>query len=117
MATANSLILAQIDTAQLIEDIRNRPAIWNRDFQCGKTLLDDTWNDLSKFHGCTVLQLKQKWKGLRDAFRIEMKRIPKNAYGQFIVSLEDHATKWKWFKLMTFLSKIFIFHIKTLKLL
>lgn len=106
--TANALALSRIDTPRLIEDISNRPAIWNRNFQCSRPLLDETWKELSRLHGCTMLQLKQKWKHLRDAFRVELKRIQRTQ-NQLLTEaeLQDHQPKWKWFKLMGFLRKIF----------
>lgn len=110
--TPNAMALSLIDTPRLIEDISNRPAIWNRNFQCSRPLLDDTWNELSRLHKCTVQQLKQKWKNLRDNFRIELKRIPRDG-SQLLTaaSIEAHQSKWKWFKLMSFLRKIFFIYL------
>lgn len=52
--------------------------------------------------------LKAKWKGLRDNFRVEFKRLPRDAAGELLINPEDHDTKWLHFKALIFLSKSFI---------
>lgn len=53
----------------------------------------------------SVQILKAKWKGLRDNFRVEFKRLPRDAAGELMINPEDHDTKWLHFKALIFLSK------------
>lgn len=51
-----------------------------------------------------VQTLKAKWKGLRDNFRVEFKRIPRDENGMFMIPPEEHQSKWTHYKSLLFLS-------------
>lgn len=47
--------------------------------------------------------LKTRWKSLRDNFRIEFKRIPRDANGSCLISPNLHKSKWAYYKSLLFL--------------
>lgn len=47
--------------------------------------------------------LKAKWKGLRDMFRVEIKRIPRNDAGDPLIQPEDFESKWTHYRSLLFL--------------
>lgn len=49
--------------------------------------------------------LKAKWKGLRDNFRVEYKRIPRSENGVFLVDPSAFESKWTYYNALLFLSK------------
>lgn len=44
------LKMANINVEKFIEDIYERPNIWNRSYAGNKQYLDETWNELSQIH-------------------------------------------------------------------
>lgn len=52
-----------------------------------------------------AVQLKAKWKGLRDMFRVEYKRIPRDDSGELIMEPYEFASKWIYYKPLLFLGK------------
>lgn len=50
--------------------------------------------------------LKAKWKGLRDNFRVEFKRIPRNENDELLMDAADFDSKWTFYRNLLFLSKI-----------
>ncbi|XP_055384119.1 uncharacterized protein LOC129613857 [Condylostylus longicornis] len=101
MAPSKTAIVLNIE--QFIKDIEARPAIWNRNYHCNKYFLEETWQELSKIHKLPAKLLKAKWKGLRDNFRVEFKRIPRNSDGQLAFQPECHQAKWNHFLALQFL--------------
>lgn len=59
---------------------------------------------LSRNH-IAVPILKAKWKGLRDMFRVEIKRIPRSASGETMVEPHEYESKWTHYKSLLFLGK------------
>lgn len=51
--------------------------------------------------------LKAKWKGLRDNFRVEYKRIPRADNGDFLVDPATFESKWLHYYALLFLSELF----------
>lgn len=47
--------------------------------------------------------LKTRWKSLRDNFRIEFKRIPRDSAGNCLISPNLHKSKWAYYKSLLFL--------------
>lgn len=47
--------------------------------------------------------LKAKWKGLRDMFRVEIKRIPRNDAGDLIIQPHEFESKWTHYRSLLFL--------------
>lgn len=39
-----------LNTEKFIEDVFERPGIWNRNYQGNKSLIDETWDELSGIH-------------------------------------------------------------------
>lgn len=58
-----------------------------------------------------VSQLKSKWKGLRDMFRVEIKRIPRNEAGEFVIQPHEYESKWTHYRSLLFLGGFFVFSI------
>jgi len=50
--------------------------------------------------------LKAKWKGLRDNFRVEYKRIPRADNGDFMVDPATFESKWLHYYALLFLSEL-----------
>uniref|UniRef100_A0A336M0U7 CSON009703 protein n=1 Tax=Culicoides sonorensis TaxID=179676 RepID=A0A336M0U7_CULSO len=92
-----------IDTRKLISDIQIRPALWNRNYAVNKAFTEDTWDELSEIHQLPKSILKTRWKSLRDNFRIEFKRIPRDALGNCLISPNLHKSKWAYYKQLLFL--------------
>lgn len=51
--------------------------------------------------------LKAKWKGLRDNFRVEYKRIPRADNGDFMVDPATFESKWLHYYALLFLSGLY----------
>lgn len=51
----------------------------------------------------SVPVLKAKWKGLRDMFRVEIKRIPRNDAGEPIIQPHEFDSKWTHYRSLLFL--------------
>lgn len=49
--------------------------------------------------------LKAKWKGLRDNFRVEFKRIPRTENDELAMDAVDFDSKWTFYKNLLFLSE------------
>ena len=48
--------------------------------------------------------MKAKWKGLRDNFRVEFKKVPRNEItGELLQPADDFESKWAHYKSLTFL--------------
>ncbi|XP_063710153.1 uncharacterized protein LOC134838537 [Culicoides brevitarsis] len=92
-----------IDTRKLISDIQMRPALWNRNYAVNKAFTEDTWDELAEIHSLPKSVLKTRWKSLRDNFRIEFKRIPRDANGSCLISPNLHKSKWAYYKSLLFL--------------
>lgn len=41
---------AGLDVEKFIEDVHERPAIWDRNYHSNKTFLEATWEDLASVH-------------------------------------------------------------------
>lgn len=50
-----------------------------------------------------VPNLKAKWKGLRDMFRVEIKRIPRNDAGDLMIQPHEFDSKWTHYRSLLFL--------------
>ncbi|XP_055322120.1 uncharacterized protein LOC129578069 [Sitodiplosis mosellana] len=96
--------MSGIDTEKFIVDIYNKPIIWNRNCGSNKSLTESTWDSLSKTFGASIPVLKAKWKGLRDMFRVEIKRIPRNDAGDPLIQPEDFESKWTHYRSLLFLA-------------
>lgn len=57
------------------------------------------------FSICIGDTLKAKWKGLRDNFRVEFKRIPRNENDELLIDAADFDSKWTFYKNLLFLSE------------
>ncbi|XP_034104870.1 uncharacterized protein LOC117568375 isoform X2 [Drosophila albomicans] len=102
MAPKKSTIVLNVE--QFIHDIEERPAIWNRNFHCNKAFLEQMWDELSGTHKLPKIVLKAKWKGLRDNFRVEYKRIPRADNGDFMVDPATFESKWLHYYALLFLT-------------
>ncbi|XP_034655626.1 uncharacterized protein LOC117893208 isoform X2 [Drosophila subobscura] len=102
MAPKKSTIVLNVE--QFIHDIEERPAIWNRNFHCNKAFLEQMWDELSGAHKLPKIVLKAKWKGLRDNFRVEYKRIPRADNGDFLVDPATFESKWLHYYALLFLT-------------
>ncbi|XP_022211368.1 uncharacterized protein LOC111066799 isoform X2 [Drosophila obscura] len=102
MAPKKSTIVLNVE--QFIHDIEERPAIWNRNFHCNKAFLEQMWDELSGAHKLAKIVLKAKWKGLRDNFRVEYKRIPRADNGDFLVDPATFESKWLHYYALLFLT-------------
>ncbi|KAM8709394.1 hypothetical protein ACLKA7_016234 [Drosophila subpalustris] len=102
MAPKKSTIVLNVE--QFIHDIEERPAIWNRNFHCNKAFLEQMWDELSGTHKLPKIVLKAKWKGLRDNFRVEYKRIPRAENGDFLVDPATFESKWLHYYALLFLT-------------
>ncbi|XP_017844215.1 uncharacterized protein LOC108600900 isoform X2 [Drosophila busckii] len=102
MAPKKSTIVLNVE--QFIHDIEERPAIWNRNFHCNKAFLEQMWDELSNTHKLPKIVLKAKWKGLRDNFRVEYKRIPRADNGDFLVDPATFESKWLHYYALLFLT-------------
>ncbi|XP_017862917.1 PREDICTED: uncharacterized protein LOC108613752 isoform X2 [Drosophila arizonae] len=102
MAPKKSTIVLNVE--QFIHDIEERPAIWNRNFHCNKAFLEQMWDELSSTHKLPKIVLKAKWKGLRDNFRVEYKRIPRADNGDFLVDPATFESKWLHYYALLFLT-------------
>ncbi|XP_068141869.1 uncharacterized protein Ctps isoform X2 [Drosophila tropicalis] len=102
MAPKKSTIVLNVE--QFIHDIEERPAIWNRNFHCNKAFLEQMWDELSGAHKLPKIVLKAKWKGLRDNFRVEYKRIPRADNGDFLVDPSVFESKWLHYYALLFLT-------------
>ncbi|EEZ98409.1 uncharacterized protein LOC103315139 [Tribolium castaneum] len=59
-----------------ISEIKKRPVLWdhsNRHYY-SKNALNDGWLEIAKMFDIEVYSAKQKWKNLRDTFRVELKK-------------------------------------------
>ncbi|XP_067645966.1 uncharacterized protein Ctps isoform X2 [Eurosta solidaginis] len=102
MAPKKSTIVLNVE--QFIRDVQERPAIWNRNFHCNKAFLEQMWDELSTAHKLPKVVLKAKWKGLRDNFRVEYKRIPRSEQGDFLVEPATFESKWIHYYALLFLT-------------
>ncbi|CAD7006391.1 unnamed protein product [Ceratitis capitata] len=102
MAPKKSSIVLNVE--QFIRDVQERPAIWNRNFHCNKAFLEQMWDELSAAHKLPKVVLKAKWKGLRDNFRVEYKRIPRSEQGDFLVEPATFESKWIHYYALLFLT-------------
>lgn len=125
MAPKKSSIVLNVE--QFIHNVEERPAIWNRNYHCNKAFLEQMWEELSAEHKLpskeinshflvfyltfklcfrfSEVVLKAKWKGLRDNFRVEYKRIPRTENGDFVVDPAAFESKWIHYYALLFLSK------------
>ncbi|KAM7358052.1 uncharacterized protein ACRADG_003155 isoform 1-T2 [Cochliomyia hominivorax] len=103
MAPKKSTIVLNVE--QFIRDVEQRPAIWNRNFHCNKAFLEQMWDELSAEHKLPKVVLKAKWKGLRDNFRVEYKRIPRSDSGEFLVEPATFESKWIHYYALLFLTE------------
>ncbi|XP_013105233.1 uncharacterized protein LOC106085505 isoform X2 [Stomoxys calcitrans] len=103
MAPKKSTIVLNVE--QFIRDVEQRPAIWNRNFHCNKAFLEQMWDELSAEHKLPKVVLKAKWKGLRDNFRVEYKRIPRSDSGDFLVEPATFESKWIHYYALLFLTE------------
>ncbi|XP_065359073.1 mucin-2 isoform X2 [Calliphora vicina] len=103
MAPKKSTIVLNVE--QFIRDVEQRPAIWNRNFHCNKAFLEQMWDELSAEHKLPKVVLKAKWKGLRDNFRVEYKRIPRSDSGEFMVEPATFESKWIHYYALLFLTE------------
>ncbi|XP_005191995.2 uncharacterized protein LOC101894954 [Musca domestica] len=103
MAPKKSTIVLNVE--QFIRDVEQRPAIWNRNFHCNKAFLEQMWDELSSEHKLPKVVLKAKWKGLRDNFRVEYKRIPRADNGDFLVEPATFESKWIHYYALLFLTE------------
>ncbi|XP_075164676.1 CTP synthase isoform X2 [Haematobia irritans] len=103
MAPKKSTIVLNVE--QFIRDVEQRPAIWNRNFHCNKAFLEQMWDELSSEHKLPKVVLKAKWKGLRDNFRVEYKRIPRSDNGDFLVEPATFESKWIHYYALLFLTE------------
>ncbi|XP_059617237.1 uncharacterized protein LOC132262114 [Phlebotomus argentipes] len=93
-----------LNVDKFIDDIKNRPVLWHRDYPTVKKHLQDAWTDISICHGIPQRLLKTKWKTLRDTFRVEMKKIPKDANGEYTIPPTSYHSQWVHYKQMSFLA-------------
>ncbi|KAG4066244.1 hypothetical protein HA402_000468 [Bradysia odoriphaga] len=98
-------LAANLDIERFIQDIQDRPCIWDRNYHCNKGFMEQTWTDLSKMHKLPMVTLKAKWKGLRDNFRVEFKRIPRDEHDEMLIEPHEYQSKWVHYKSLLFLSE------------
>lgn len=54
--------------------------------------------------------MKAKWKGLRDMFRVEIKRIPRNDAGDPLIQPHEFESKWTHYRSLLFLGTYIVTH-------
>ncbi|XP_037293676.1 uncharacterized protein LOC115453079 [Manduca sexta] len=82
-------------TLQLIEEIKSRPCIWNTEHEDynEKYSLATAWEEIATAMDMSELDLKTKWKTLRDAYR---KKLKKND--------SEYTSKWQYFDKLSFVT-------------
>ncbi|XP_055682357.1 uncharacterized protein LOC129789536 [Lutzomyia longipalpis] len=93
-----------LNVDKFIEDIKNRPSLWHKDYPVRLKELQDEWTEISICHGIPQRLLRQKWKSLRETFRMELRKIPKTNDNNFAISPYDFQSQWIHFKQMIFLA-------------
>ncbi|BET00684.1 BESS motif [Nesidiocoris tenuis] len=65
-----------MDVSKLIESVKCRVAIWNRQHPRynDRDLSLALWKEVANENGITVESAKWKWRGLRDSFRIHLRK-------------------------------------------
>lgn len=58
-------MVANMNVEKFIEDIYERPVIWNRSYSGNKPYLDETWTEMAQLH-----QLGSKFLSLSQSFRV-----------------------------------------------
>ncbi|XP_063831586.1 uncharacterized protein LOC135080793 isoform X1 [Ostrinia nubilalis] len=91
------------DTERLIAEVGARPAIWQQKHPQYKLkhIVKKSWDEIhALFPNYGLVELKKKWKNLKDAYRKELKKNP-----QMHTSDPNYTYKslWKYFQDLDFL--------------
>jgi len=80
----------------LIEEVKKRPVLWNPKHALyhHRTLVGDQWDEIAEILGTSTNLVKTKWKGLRDNFRKEVKKL---------IKLNKDVSPWIHMKHLNFL--------------
>ncbi|CAH1954916.1 unnamed protein product [Acanthoscelides obtectus] len=96
----------EIDNEKLISAVREKPPLWNmKDKRYhSRDVQRKLWSKVADEVGVTnnVNEVKKKWKGLRDVFRREYKKVHKSGDE----APEEGSSSWTFFDQMLFLSDI-----------
>jgi len=77
-AVAKQIKLEHLQESLFINDIYQRPSIWSKNLQSIPGIIDrkkNLWNEISLIHGHPVEYLKKRWKGLKNSFFRQLKKI------------------------------------------
>ncbi|XP_075225549.1 uncharacterized protein LOC142326751 [Lycorma delicatula] len=88
----------EFDITTLIQEIKTRKPLWKKDnynHSC-RDVINKLWIEVADRMGVSKELVKTKWKGLRDNFRSELRKIPKKRN-------HLHTSKWIYFNDMMFL--------------
>ncbi|KAJ3628242.1 hypothetical protein MTP99_015560 [Tenebrio molitor] len=92
-----------MNTRLFIGEVKKRKALWdhtNTNYH-NRRMLTDGWRDIAKMFNTEVIAVKQKWKNLRDTFRVELKKTKR--YSNTDSSLRS---LWAYYDDMYFLKDI-----------
>ncbi|RZC40737.1 uncharacterized protein BDFB_004026 [Asbolus verrucosus] len=101
-----------MNTRLFINEIKNRRALWDQSDQNyhNKKVLHDQWLEVATIFDIEVSTAKQKWKNLRDTFRVELKKNRKYSVSETPETL--NKSQWSYYEDMLFIKDI----LKTRKL-
>ncbi|XP_061395716.1 uncharacterized protein LOC133331335, partial [Musca vetustissima] len=96
----------EIDAETLITEVFTRPVLWDKSNKSyhNRIIVENNWKHIEGVMQ-KPKQLKKKWKGLRDQFRNEYKKIPVARSGDPGISEEEFNKYiiWPHFKSLLFL--------------
>ncbi|GAB0095275.1 hypothetical protein DMENIID0001_106350 [Sergentomyia squamirostris] len=98
------MVQPALNVDKFIEDVKNHPVLWHRDYPKIVKQLQEAWNEISMYHGIPQRLLRTKWKTLRDSFRTEMRKIPRTADGEFAIPPPNFPSNWIHYNQMVFLA-------------
>ncbi|KAL4153197.1 hypothetical protein QTP88_001030 [Uroleucon formosanum] len=86
--------------------VQKRKVLWNKWDKKYKdrVVSDKAWDEVAKITKMTKEGVKKKWRGLRDTFLREKKKVKKSRSGDSQKSVEVYLGKWSYYKLMMFLN-------------
>ncbi|GJQ66877.1 hypothetical protein Trydic_g7900 [Trypoxylus dichotomus] len=95
------VLLTKMNCATLIGEVYCRKPLWDslHPQHHNRTVLDKLWEEVSQTMQFPVKDVRKKWKYLRDQYRKELKKIPKNEDGSWTCQ-----PSWPYFQSLEFLT-------------
>ncbi|KAK9498818.1 hypothetical protein O3M35_003375 [Rhynocoris fuscipes] len=89
-----------MDVIKLIRSVKSREPLWDRkhEYYHDRTITMTMWEDVAYSLGTNSDSVRAKWKGLRDTFRGELKKLQKDSLNGQIKA----TTNWEYFEEMLF---------------